>query len=87
SIVYPPDTDTPGFARENLTKPAETVRQSAGMAPVSPDRVARAIVRGIERDRMHVTADWQSRALARLADLHGPMLRATLRRRLRAPKP
>lgn len=82
SIVYPPDTATPGFDRENLTKPAETVRMAAGSSPLSPERVADAIVRGIERDRLHVTADWQTRVLARLADLHGPMLRATLRRRL-----
>lgn len=83
SIVYPPDTDTPGFARENLSKPAETVRLSAGISPLTADRVANAIVRGIERDRLHITAEWQSRMLARFADLHGPLLRAALRRRLR----
>jgi 3-dehydrosphinganine reductase len=83
SIVYPPDTCTPGFERENLSKPAETVRLAAGIAALSPDRVADAIVRGIERDRLHITAEWQTRLLARLADLHGPPLRAALRRRLR----
>lgn len=84
SIVYPPDTDTPGFARENLDKPPETARLSAGIPPISSDRVARAIVRGIERDRLHVTAEWQSHVLARLADLHGPAVRAVMRRRLRS---
>ena len=83
SIVYPPDTATPGFERENLTKPAETVRLGAGIEPLSPDAVAEAIVRGIERDRLHITAEWQTRLLARLTDLHGPILRRTLRRRLR----
>lgn len=83
SIVYPPDTATPGFEHENLSKPAETVRLSEGIPPLSPDVVADAIARGIERDRLHVTAEWQSRVLARLADLHGPVLRAALRRRLR----
>lgn len=83
SIVYPPDTDTPGFERENLNKPAETVRLSAGIPPLSANRVANAIVRGVERDRLHITAEWQTHVLARLADLHGPLLRATLRRRLR----
>lgn len=83
SIVYPPDTATPGFERENFSKPTETVRLSAGISPLPPDRVADAIVRGIERDRLHITAEWQTRVLARLADLHGPLLRAALRRRLR----
>lgn len=83
SIVYPPDTDTPGFEQENLTKPPETVRLSSGIPPLAADRVASAIVRGIERDRLHITAEWQTRVLARLADLHGPALRAVLRRRLR----
>lgn len=82
SIIYPPDTATPGFERENLSKPVETARLAAGTAPLSPDRVAAAIVRGIERDRLHVTAEWQTRVLARIADLHGPILRRTLRRRL-----
>jgi 3-dehydrosphinganine reductase len=84
SIVYPPDTDTPGFHRENLTKPEETARISAGVAPVSAEQVATAIVRGIERDRLHVTAEWQTRIVARLADLHGPLIRTAMRRRLRA---
>ncbi|CAN5304817.1 SDR family oxidoreductase [soil metagenome] len=83
TIVYPPDTDTPGFHRENLTKPPETARLSAGIPPVSADRVARAIVRGIERDRLHVAAEWQTRIIARIADLHGPPVRAAMRWRLR----
>lgn len=83
SIVYPPDTETPGFHRENRTKPAETARLSAGIPPISADRVARAITHGIEHDRLHVTAEWQSRIIARLADLHGPPVRTTMRRRLR----
>ncbi len=82
SIVYPSDTDTPGFERENLSKPEETARLSAGIPPLPADRVADAILRGIERDQLHVTAEWQSRVLTRLADLHGPLVRAALRRRL-----
>lgn len=83
SIVYPPDTDTPGFEQENLTKPPETARISEGITPVPATRVADAIVRGIERDRLRVTAEWQSRLVARLADLHGPPLRAMFRRQVR----
>lgn len=85
SIVYPPDTDTPGFHRENLTKPPETAQVSSGIAPVPADQVADAIVRGIERERLHVAAEWQTRVLARLADLHGPLVRAMMQRQLRDP--
>lgn len=83
SIVYPPDTDTPGFHRENLSKPAETVHLSAGIAPVSAEQVAASVVHGVERNRMHITAEWQSGLIARSGDLHGPLVRAAMRRRLR----
>lgn len=83
SIVYPPDTRTPGLEQENRTKPPETVRLSEGIPPVSADRVARAVVRGIERDRLTITADRQTAIIAWLTDLHGPVVRAAMRRALR----
>ena len=36
SCAYPPDTDTPGFARENETKPPETVAVSASIKVMPP---------------------------------------------------
>ena len=44
SCAYPPDTDTPGFQQENLTKPAETklISEEAGLA--NPQDVARKMV-------------------------------------------
>ncbi|MCX5851752.1 MAG: SDR family oxidoreductase [Deltaproteobacteria bacterium] len=49
SVLCPPDTDTPGLAEENRTKPAET-RAIAGNAGImKPDDVARALVAGMER--------------------------------------
>jgi hypothetical protein len=39
-VAYPPDTLTPGFARENLTKPPETAAVSALVKPVSAAHVA-----------------------------------------------
>lgn len=83
SVVYPPDTETPGFERENRAKPPETVRISAAVRPVPADQVAAAIVRGIERDRLTITADRQTAVIARLADVHGPAVRAVMRRMLR----
>ncbi len=63
SVVYPPDTDTPGFAVENLRKPVETVAISATVATVPATRVAAAILRGVERGTMHIGIDPLTRFL------------------------
>jgi len=54
-IAYPPDTLTPGFERENLTKPIETHRASGAVRPIPPERIAvamavRAFMRRATRD-------------------------------------
>ncbi|XP_010728300.1 3-dehydrosphinganine reductase [Larimichthys crocea] len=45
TVAYPPDTDTPGLAEENKTKPLETklISETAGVC--QPDQVAKIIVR------------------------------------------
>jgi 3-dehydrosphinganine reductase len=48
-VLCPPDTDTPGFAVENLTKPPETKAISKGARIMTPDEVAKALVHGIRR--------------------------------------
>jgi 3-dehydrosphinganine reductase len=83
SCVYPPDTRTPGFDAENALKPPETERISAAIKPRAADHVARAIVAGIEKDRLVITADVQTAALARAAGLLGPYLRRTMDRQVR----
>ena len=65
ACAYPPDTRTPGFDAENELKPPETERISAAIKPREADDVAQAIVRGIEQDRLVITADVQTAALAR----------------------
>jgi NAD(P)-dependent dehydrogenase (short-subunit alcohol dehydrogenase family) len=47
TIAFPPDVDTPGYARESLAKPPECAAISAGSALYSADAVARAIARGM----------------------------------------
>ncbi len=44
TIAYPPDTDTPGFAEENKTKPIETqlINETSGV--LSVEEVARKII-------------------------------------------
>jgi short-subunit dehydrogenase len=49
SVLCPPDTDTPGFAVENATKPPETVAVSAGATLLTADAVAAALLDGMAR--------------------------------------
>ena len=86
SCVYPPDTDTPGLARENELKPDATKRVSATIKPRSADAVGDAIVRGIARDRLVITADPQTAALFRGGGLVAPVLNAAFDRKARAPR-
>ncbi len=68
SILFPPDTDTPGFERENRTKPPETAKLSEAGKLMSPEAVARAFVKGLLADRFEILpgeARW-IRLLARL---------------------
>ena len=51
SVVCPPDTDTPGLALEKSLRPPETERVVGNIVAVAPDSVARALVRGVEKDR------------------------------------
>jgi len=83
SCAYPPDTDTPGFHRENLEKPDATARISATVKVRSATSVARAMVRGIERDRLVITADPSTALLARAAGMLGPYLRSSFDRHVR----
>ena len=46
-VLCPPDTDTPGFACENQTKPEETRAISANAKLLSAQDVANALVRGM----------------------------------------
>lgn len=84
SVLYPPDTDTPGFARENEDKPAETAAISGTIKPVGADKVAEAAVRGIERDRFTICVDPLTAALARGVGLAAPILRTVMDRQVRS---
>lgn len=83
ACAYPPDTRTPGFDRENELKPPETVKISAAIKPRDAAPVAKAIVRGIERDQLVITADVQTAVLARAAGLLNPYVRRTMDRTIR----
>jgi len=48
-VLCPPDTDTPGFAEENRTKPEETRAISAAAKVMTPDAVAKELIRHIRK--------------------------------------
>lgn len=54
SVLLPPDTDTPGYAVENRTKPPECVAVSEGGGLMQPDRVARALVKGMRKGKFRI---------------------------------
>nr|VFJ74829.1 MAG: 3-dehydrosphinganine reductase [Candidatus Kentron sp. FW] len=74
SIVYPPDTDTPQLAAENLIKPAETSAISGKAKTWRADDVAAVVLKGIRKDRFSITPGWEMTLLAVLHSLSGPLL-------------
>lgn len=87
ACAFPPDTDTPGLARESTTKPEATKSFSESIKVRSPDAVGAAIVRGIERDRLVITADLSTSLLARASGLLGPVVRRSMDRHVRRAEP
>lgn len=63
SIVYPPDTDTPQLAAENLTKPAETKLITGTAKTWSAEGVAKVILRGIKRKEFAITPGLEMKLL------------------------
>jgi 3-dehydrosphinganine reductase len=74
TIVYPPDTDTPQLAEENLTKPVETKAITAGGGLWSADAVASCTLAGLARGRFSITPGWQITSLAWLHSILAPVL-------------
>ncbi len=71
SIVFPPDTDTPQLAYDNRFKPPETKALSSMASVVSPEVVAKAILRGVMRRRYVIIPGLDSQILYWLIGLLG----------------
>jgi 3-dehydrosphinganine reductase len=54
SILYPPDTRTPGFHRENETKPPECALLSEKAKLLEPEAVAETFIHGILKHRFQI---------------------------------
>lgn len=83
ACVYPPDVDTPQLAEENRHKPAETRAISGTVTPMSPEEVAAAIVRAIDRKRFAVYPNAQMALLATLVPPMAPLFRRLTDRKAR----
>lgn len=51
SVLCPPDTDTPAFEEENKTKPAETKAISENAKLMQPEKVAKAVIKGMQKEQ------------------------------------
>jgi 3-dehydrosphinganine reductase len=54
SILYPPDTNTPGFATENQSKPPECSIMSEGAKILQPKQVAITFIKGILKKQLYI---------------------------------
>jgi short-subunit dehydrogenase len=60
SVLCPPDTDTPGFQTENMTKPEETKEISKSAKLISPEQVAASLVKGIKHNKFIIIPNFES---------------------------
>lgn len=54
SVLFPPDTDTPGFEIENRTKPQEAAMMSESVKIMSSEDVAKVFVEGLIRNQYFI---------------------------------
>jgi len=83
SVVFPPDTETPQLEFENTRKPSELERISGTISPISPERVAKAILKGITGDSFLIFPDISSKATYHANRLAGPAVRSWMDKRVR----
>ena len=81
--AFPPDVDTPMLAEEEAFKPTETKAIAGSIKPLAADRVAAAIVAGIDERRAEIYADVATRALARTVATAPGVYRRLFDRRVR----
>jgi 3-dehydrosphinganine reductase len=68
-VVCPPDTDTPALAYEHTLRPRETDVIAGNIKPISAEKVAKAIVRGVDTGKYYIIPDATSAFYFRLKGL------------------
>ena len=75
SVAFPPDTDTPQLAQEQLTRPPITRLLAAGGGVLSASRVAERIIRDAEAGRFMLTPSLLMTAFGWAHSLYAPFFR------------
>ena len=73
SVVFPPTTRTPGLERENRLKPVECMLIEGQAKERSPEEVAVAVLKGIERRSRNILPGMDTKLFFLLADLPRPL--------------
>lgn len=63
SVLCPPDTDTPGLALENETKPPELKAISGNAGLMSPQDVAQAMLKGMEKNKFLIIPGFEGKSI------------------------
>lgn len=72
SVVYPPDTNTPGYANENLTKPLDCLEISAMNSIFEPKDVAATIIAGVKNGDYHIAHDFMTKMFISMSNSIAP---------------
>ncbi|HNE49645.1 MAG: SDR family oxidoreductase [Chitinophagales bacterium] len=72
-VLCPPDTDTPGFEAENKNKPEETKAIGGNAKLLSPDAVAMALLKGMQKNTFLILPGFEGK-LTRLLSRFFPNL-------------
>jgi short-subunit dehydrogenase len=83
AVLCPPDTDTPGFEEENITKPYETRALSGTAKLMSAQEVAEVFLKQLERGRFIITCNSESAILYRLQGIAPNFARRYMLRMIR----
>ena len=73
SIVYPPNTDTPGLTHENKIKPAITKKIEGSANVVTPSKVADEILKGIKNKKYLIIPGLESKLIYHASNFLGPL--------------
>ncbi len=73
-VLCPPNTLTPGFATENLHKPAEVLAAEEKASTLTPEQVADDLLRALRRRRPHVVVPGRGNRVSAWAIRHLPAL-------------
>jgi 3-dehydrosphinganine reductase len=78
SVCYPPTTDTPGLAHENMIKPAETWAIEGSSRIFTADRVAERLLAGISAGRFEILVGMDSAMIWRMQRFMPWLVRQTV---------